>query len=72
MNASVEAIKEAAETLPESDRVAIAEYLLSTLAQSPDIEPALHAELDERETAFLAGKDSGVPWEDVRNKLKSL
>lgn len=70
MPATRDEILNAALSLPESDRLAIANRLLDTLPEdSPglsDEDPQFAAELDRR-SGDLAG---AVPWEELRDQLR--
>jgi putative addiction module component (TIGR02574 family) len=65
-----QAIIEAALSLPETDRIRLAEQLLATL--SPDVtdstEDAWAAELDRRWEEYHQDPAAAVPWSDLKHE----
>jgi putative addiction module component (TIGR02574 family) len=70
MTDQTQSILETALTLPETDRLVIAETLLQSVpddAESLD-DAAFAAELDRRWAEFLQNPSVAVPWSEVRRQ----
>ena len=71
MNANVEKITAAALSLPEDDRLELADRLMDSLDGPPDAdyEQAWADEIARRLADVRSGKAETVPWEEVRKQL---
>lgn len=71
MNANVEDITAAALSLPEDDRLELADRLMDSLSGPPDAdyEQAWADEIARRLADVRAGTAETVPWEEVRKQL---
>jgi putative addiction module component (TIGR02574 family) len=62
--------------LRDEDRAAVAEEILASLdptqPDSPEAATAFKAELDRRRTAYQSGDEPGIPWPEVRARLRAL
>lgn len=61
---------EAALTLPESERAELAHRLIVSLDEPSD-DPAVVAEVGRRLGGVEAGTTTGIPWDEVREQLRS-
>jgi len=62
--------------LPLDERADVAAELLASLddaeAEDPaEVEAAWAAEIERRACRVMAGKTSGIPWEDVRRRAEA-
>jgi putative addiction module component (TIGR02574 family) len=62
--------------LSEEERAAVAEELLASLdATQPDDSPeaaaAFKTELERRWAAYQSGEEPGIPWPEVRARLRA-
>jgi putative addiction module component (TIGR02574 family) len=66
--ATLETLYQAAMTLPEGDRAALAERLLDSLttAMPSQLHPAWREEVSRRAAEIDAGEIKPIPWEEVR------
>lgn len=56
--------------LPRAERARLAERLLSSLDEEPEVEAAWRAEVRSRLEAYRAGELQSVAWEDVREEAR--
>lgn len=61
--------------LSDEERAAVAEEILASLdptqADSPEAAAAFKAELDRRRAAYQSGEEPGIPWPEVRARLRA-
>lgn len=61
--------------LTDEERAAVAEELLASLdptqPDSPEAITAFKAELDRRWAAYQSGEEPGIPWSEVRARLRA-
>lgn len=71
MKLSAKDILDRALKMPENDRAAIAERLLSSLDARPDsnVEEAWQQEIQRRLSEIDRGEVECVPWEEVRSRM---
>jgi putative addiction module component (TIGR02574 family) len=74
MTKLAEQILEQAKTLSDAERAEVAEQLLEAVAPSTDpaYQVAWEAEIQRRIDDFESGKTQGVPWEQVRERMRQL
>jgi putative addiction module component (TIGR02574 family) len=65
-------ILEDALTLPEEERIGIANDLLESVEGTggPGWEEAWAAEIDQRLERYRQGLDKGIPWSEVRERIE--
>jgi putative addiction module component (TIGR02574 family) len=70
MAPELQAVVDAALSLPEMDRVQLVERLMDTLPPEPDEldEDQLRAELRRRRDEVHAGTAQGIPWSELRKE----
>jgi putative addiction module component (TIGR02574 family) len=73
MNAYTSQILKTALELPETEREEVAIELLESLAPDgeADHEAAWEAEIQRRIEDLRLGRVQGIPWEEVRRKMRS-
>ncbi len=76
MNATTERIIAEIEQLPQNERALIAEKILLKLDDTdetfdPEVELAWQKEIAKRMEELDSGKVEGIPWEEVRAKLRN-
>lgn len=73
MTHKAESLLRAALELTESERAEIAGRLLESIEPEPDaeVEAAWAAEIDRRARSIDAGEVELIPWEQVRDQLRS-
>jgi putative addiction module component (TIGR02574 family) len=71
MKSSAKDILDRALEMPENDRAAIAERLLTSLDAKPDrnVEEAWQQEIQRRLSELDRGDVECVPWEEVRSRM---
>ncbi|MHB8743818.1 MAG: addiction module protein [Sulfuricaulis sp.] len=71
MKSSAKDILDRALEMPENDRAAIAERLLTSLDAKPDrnVEKAWQQEIQRRLSELDRGDVECVPWEEVRSRM---
>lgn len=61
--------------LSDEERAAVAEELLASLdptqSDSPEAMVAFKAALDRRWAAYQSGEEPGIPWPEVRARLRA-
>lgn len=61
--------------LSDEERATVAEELLASLdptdADSPEEAAAFKVELDRRRAAYQSGEEPGIPWPEVRARLRA-
>jgi putative addiction module component (TIGR02574 family) len=74
MTPSGQKVLEAAIALPDDERAELISALLETLPDDAahDLDPEWEAEIAQRVADFDSGKDKGVAWEDVRERLTAV
>ncbi|MEE8586543.1 MAG: addiction module protein [Acidobacteriota bacterium] len=72
MTAVAEEILHKALGLDTTERATVAALLLDSLETEPDeeVEAAWAAEIQRRAEELESGKVKGIPWEEVRDRLK--
>jgi putative addiction module component (TIGR02574 family) len=72
MGSEARKILEGAMALPPDERAALAHELLASLdaEQDPAVDEAWAAEITRRAERFRAGESKGIPWEDVKARLR--
>lgn len=71
MSQASQAIESAALLLSTEERARLAERLLASLDVDPEIEAAWDEEIKRRLEDWEAGLVKGVPWEEVRETIRS-
>ena len=73
MNAKAEEMLKNAIKMPATDRAFIAERLIRSLDEhvDPDVDAAWEAEIGRRLDEIRSGKVKCIPWEVVRDRIKS-
>jgi putative addiction module component (TIGR02574 family) len=71
MNAQTQAVLDAAMSLPEADRLLIAEQLLNSVPADLDglSEEEFAAELNRRSEEVKQGKSEGIPWSVLKEQF---
>ncbi|MFL5342496.1 MAG: addiction module protein [Gemmataceae bacterium] len=74
MTATTEYLIEAALTLPEEDRLRIAETLIASLPPTdrPPFDESWREVIKRRSAELRSGQVAGVPWDEVRKKPRVL
>ncbi len=73
MNAHTSQILKTALELPENEREEVAIELLESLSPDgdADYDAAWEAEIQRRIDEMRSGRVQGIPWEEVRKKMRS-
>lgn len=74
MNSSTKNLLEIALSLPEGERLALAEALIVSVqaSEQPPFDEAWQAEIRRRSAEIDSGKVVPIPWSEVRNRAREL
>jgi len=73
MGSSTDSLLEAALKLPEKERARVAKELIASLDEQWEeaVEEAWAAEVERRRLAVAQGRERLVPWEQVKNEVRT-
>ena len=71
MSRTYEDLLSEAARLPEQDRAKLAYFLIDSLKgpSDPDVDALWTAEIERRVADIDAGRETAIPWEEVRQRL---
>lgn len=73
MGSGTDSLLEAALKLPEKERARVAKELIASLGEQWDegVDEAWAAEVERRRVAVAQGRETLVPWEQVKDEVRA-